>query len=153
MKGFLQVSKPLALFLCQPLHRDASPTGHNIRNLLFIDDILSLIVLSLPDQLRLLQLIAQLFLFLFDVTGALEVLHRNGRFLLLCQLFQPLFHGLDGRRRCKDTETHFRARLIDEVDGFIRQIPVGDVPGRKLHRRLYRFVRDTDAVMGFIFIL
>ncbi len=153
MESRLQVPKPLALLLCQALHRDASPAGHNIRNLLFIDDILSFIVLPLPDQFRLLQLIAQLFLFLFDVAGALEVLHGDSRFLLLRQLFQPLLHRLDGRGRCKDTETHFRARLIDEVDGLIRQIPVGDIPGGKPHRSLDRLVRDADAVMGFVFIL
>ena len=52
-------------------------------------------------------------------------------------------------------DLHFQARrrLVDKVDRLVGQEAVGDIAMRQSRRRDQRAVRDTHAVMGFVFVL
>src|SRR3712207_8295247 len=48
--------------------------------------------------------------------------------------------------------TLFRSRLIDDVDGLVRQEPVGDVALRQLGGGAQRGIRNADPVVIFVLL-
>jgi len=50
---------------------------------------------------------------------------------------------LQNRRHVFQRDFEMRGRLVDEVDGFVRQKSVGDVATGKIDRRDNRFVGDA----------
>ena len=97
---------------------------------------------ALREQLR-----AQLLL-LFPQTGrARKVLCAHGALRLRrCggKLRLERVHPLRLHQRL---HAHARGRLVDEVDGFVRQPAVADIAHRERDRLAERLIRDTQAVM------
>src|SRR5206468_3056989 len=72
-------------------------------------------------------LLEELALVVAQARGLLEVLLVDGRLLLHPDLGDLLVDLADVRRRGHPADPHARAGLVDEVDGLVRQEPVGDV--------------------------
>jgi hypothetical protein len=97
-------------------------------------------ILAVDDQLQVALEIAQRVL----VVGrdVLRRYARDARHHVLDHLGRDEFFALAFR-----LEPQSRARLVDDVDGLVRQLPVVDVPRRQLSCRDQRIIRILDAVV------
>ena len=80
----------------------------------------------------------------------LVVLPLRGRFLFVGQLLDALLQRLDLRRRALGIDAQLAGRLVDQVDGLVRQVPVGDIALAQLGRRFQGLIGDLYLVMGFV---
>ena len=80
--------------------------------------------------------------------GLLKILPQDGRLLLFAQLVQRLVDLLVGRVRAGGYLLgDLGGGLVHQVDGFVRQKAVGQIPPGKPHRGLYGLLGDLDAVV------
>ena len=77
----------------------------------------------------------------------LVFLRVDGAVLLARDLLELLLRFAKRRRRGGVAEPDAAGRLVDQVDGLVGQVAVGDVAGREVHRGLDRLVRDLDLVV------
>ena len=93
------------------------------------------------------------------VDELLQMLERVGvrlvfqRLPLDLELHDPALEGVDLGRQAVELDPQVRGRLVDEVDGLVRQEPVADVAVRKGRRRHDGRVLDPDAVVDLVALL
>ena len=75
------------------------------------------------------------------------------RFLLDLELHDAPVDLVDLLRLRVDLDAQARSRLVDEIDGFVRQEAVADVAVRQGRRRDDRSIGDAHAVMHFVLLL
>ena len=96
----------------------------------------------------------QLFLIVFfripQLGGLLKVLRGNGGFLVRGKGVELLFKAHELFRRLFLLHLYTAGSLVHQVDGFVRQEPVIDIPGREFHRSLQCFIGDVQAVVLLI---
>ena len=82
--------------------------------------------------------------------GLFEVLGLDGFLLLLDDLGDLVLELLVVRRRLHALDAQARAGLVDEVDGLVGQVAVGDVAVGQVGRGDERLVGDRDPVVGLV---
>ena len=152
MQGFLHPQQPLSFLLGELYHRHAGPARDDFRNFPLADLASDSGVLFLPAVLFLLQAFRRFLLLVPQPGRPLEVLFVHRGFLFLSQPLDLFLQIFQIRRRRKGFQPYSGGRFIDQVDGLVRQVTVGDIAGGKRHRRLNGFVGDLHLVMGFVFI-
>ena len=83
-----------------------------------------------------------------QLLGALVVLVVDGRFLLLGDALQLLLGRLELGGRGAVPKPDAAGGLVDEVDGLVREVAVGDVADGEVGRGAGSVVGDLDAVMA-----
>ena len=151
MKRRLQRQQSCALALIQPRDGNARPVREHRRNVLrrhanfhvfgFAD-----LLFPLRCRLR-----AKALLRIAQARCLFVILRADGRFLFPCSRGSPLFHLPQRGGGAARAHAHARRRLIDKVDGLIRQKAVRQIALGKRHRRRKRAVLDRKAVVCFIF--
>ena len=92
----------------------------------------------------------QLFLLVAELAGQLEVLRLDGFLLLLDDLGDLSLEFLVVRRRFHALDAQARARLIDQVDGLVGEVSVGDVAIGEIGCCNQRLVGNGDPVVGLV---
>jgi hypothetical protein len=139
----------LRLGLGELEHRDAGPHGDDVGDLLLADGraLLALGLAGLPLLLELALLVRQAPLLVAQVRGLLELLVLDGRLLEATGLLDlGLELAVDGGRRHR-LDALARRGLVDEVDGLVGQLAVGDVAIGELRRGREGLVGDLDLVV------
>ena len=142
----LQLQQPFGLPLGDGLQGDARPLGQHRRHVLPAE--LPGGGALLPGLLPV-QLPAEVGLRVPEHGGPLKVLHGDGLGLLPGRPLRPVGQGPEGHG-------HFLLHpqagrpLVDEVDGLVRQVAVGQIPPGQLHRRVDGPVGDGQAVVLLI---
>src|SRR4051794_28260086 len=149
----LHAHQLLGLGLCQLEHRDAGPHRDDVRDLLLADGgALALALAGLPLLLELALGVRQAPLRVTEVGGLLELLRLDGVLLLAPGRLDLLLElPVDGRGRHR-LDAHARRGLVDEVDGLVGQLAVGDVAVGELRRGLEGLVGDLDLVVLLVAI-
>ena len=112
------------------------PRSHDLRDLFCTDLTLRCGAAILPGFALGLHVGTNGALFIANLCCALKVLMRDGLFLFLVELLNLGFQLLHVRRRGEGTNAHAGGSFVDQVNGLIRQVAVGDVAVGKLSRRL-----------------
>ena len=152
MQDGFQLQKTLALFLRQLLHRDLRPQCDHLRDLVFTDHIGALLFFLLHALHDAVIFLDTLALFLLEFGRLCKGFHPDGTLDLQVDLLDLLRQLLELIRLPGHFQAHCRRRLINQVDGLIRQVPVIDIPGRQRHSGIDRLRRDRDTVMFLIFV-
>ena len=130
-------------------HGDASPIGHNSGNIL-----LGHVPVFLTALAALIPLGLQLFLIVFfripQLGGLLKVLRGMAASLSAARALSFSFKAHELFRRLFLLHLYTAGSLVHQVDGFVRQEPVIDIPGREFHRSLQCFIGDVQAVVLLI---
>ena len=138
-------------FLLGELHDgDACPLRDDLGNLLGVDHGFFLVPRLVPLSAAGFDLFSQLSFIIPKGGRLLELLGRHGRLLLFAESLEPSFHLLDRFRGLHRLEPRPGRRLVDQVDGFVGQKPVGDIACREFHRGLERLVGDSDLMVRLI---
>ena len=82
--------------------------------------------------------------------GLLEVLLLDGQLLVLADPGDLVLDGLVVGRGGHAPDAQPAAGLVDEVDGLVRQVPVGDVAVGQVGRGHDGLIGDGDAVVGLV---
>ena len=151
LQQLLHVEKTLRFLGSQPLHGDACPDGHHLRNIISPHRD-AVILLFLPFLAGFLQLCLHAGLLIPDLRSPLILLSSNGCFLFPAHGFQLFLQCLYSGRLCQSLHPHLGRRLIHEIDGLVRQEPVCDVAVRQPHSGLDSLILDLSPVEGLIFI-
>src|SRR5690606_14003861 len=130
------VDEPVGLRLPDPLHRDAGPPADDEADLLVGDLGAEFLPLLLPRVLPVADRLPELALLVTQLRRPLEVLIADRLFLPACDVRELLLELLHLRRRNLARDPRPGAGLVDDVDGLVRQEPVGDVAIGQLRRRL-----------------
>ena len=146
----LHVHELGGLGLGQLDHRDAGGHGQDLGDEVLVDlgDLVE--VDGLPGLLLLGALLGEAALVVAQGRRALEVLVVDRRLLLALDLGDPLVDVAELLRGGHAADAQARARLVDEVDGLVRQEAVVDVAVGELGGGLDGVVGDDDAVEGLI---
>ena len=91
-----------------------------------------------------------LLLLLGELLGLVEGLLLDGRLLVGPEPGDLLFQLLVGRRRGHPTDAQAAAGLVDEVDGLVRQVPVGQVAVGQVGRGHQGLVGDGHRVVRLV---
>ena len=126
------------------------PRSHDLRDLFCTDLTLRRGAAILPGFALGLHVGTNGALFIANLCCALKVLMRDGLFLFLVELLNLGFQLLHVRRRGVGTNAHAGGSFVDQVNGLIRQVAVGDVAVGKLYGSFNRFVRDADLMVRFV---
>jgi hypothetical protein len=147
----LHAHELLRLRLGELEHRDARPHRDDVGDLLLADrGTVAVGLAGLPLLLEVALLLRELALAVAEVRGLLELLRLDRGLLLaprrLDLLLELPVHGRGGHR----LDAHARRGLVDEVDGLVGQLAVGDVAVGELRRGLEGLVGDVDLVVGLV---
>ena len=85
-----------------------------------------------------------------ELLGLLEVLLLDRQLLVLAEPGDLVLDVLVVGRRGHPADAQPAAGLVDEVDGLVRQVAVGDVAVGQVGRGDQRLVGDGDAVVGLV---
>ena len=132
----LHVNQPIGLGLLEAGDGDPRPTAHDEGHLLLADLGPVLLPLSPPKPPFGPDLVLELPLPVPQFGRPLEILVPDGLFLLFGDLREGLLQVLHLRRRNLAGDPGPGSGLIDDVDGFVREEPIGDVPVREAGRLL-----------------
>src|SRR5215211_3243236 len=128
VQGVLHLQEARGLFFGHLLYRDACPHGDDLGDLVLTDgDALFLDLTLAPGFLELTSLGDELALGIPEARGLLELLAVDGGFLLGAHRGELFVYLLVVGRRGHGLYPHLGRRLIDEVDGLVRQEAVRDV--------------------------
>ena len=152
MQCFFQFEQPLGLVLSQLDNRNVRPRRHNLRNLDFghlpflaMRVFPPLVFARFHVLLKLLFLIAQL-------GGFFKVLMRNRLLFFLAYLACFIFHLFQVRRRDIKTKPHFRRCLVHQINRFVGQKSIRQIPVRKLYSCAECSVCNLNFVMRLVFV-
>ena len=95
-------------------------------------------------------LLEQRLLLVAQAAGLLEALGLDGVLLLLLHLGDAVLELLEVGRRLHALDAQAGAGLVDEVDGLVGQVAVGDVAVGQVGRGHERLVGDRDPVVGLV---
>ena len=138
------------LLLGQLVDRDAGPVGQDVGDDLLVDHVEQVDALGPPLLLLGGLALEQLLLLLAELLGLLEVLLLDGQLLVLADPGDVVLDGLVVRRGGHAADAQAAAGLVDEVDGLVRQVPVGDVAVGQVGGRHHGLVGDGDAVVRLV---
>ena len=138
------------LLLGQLEDRDARRRGEDLGDELLVDLGDDVHVAGLPLLLPLGLRREELLLGVAQGGGLLEVLRVDRGLLVPPRLRDLLVELAQVRRGRHPADAQARARLVDEVDRLVRQVPVVDVPVGQRRGRDERRVRDGDPVVGLV---
>ena len=150
MKDSLQVLQALGLFLSQLAHRYPGPSGNHISDLIIAYKQFLCFLFLLPFLHGLIDLFTQLFLLALDLSRLFIGFLFNGLFLALFQCLYLFLVFLDLGRFCIIGKPYPGGRLIDQVNGFVRQEPVIDITAAQLHGSCQGLVRNLHLMVFFI---
>ncbi len=105
---------------------------------------------GLPDFLQIAELALELVDFLLEIVQTLfgfAVFFLFQGFALHLELDQAALHAVHFLRLGVDLHADARCRFVHQIDGFVGQLPVGDVTVRQRRRRHDGRVGDFDAVV------
>ena len=140
------------LLLGEALHGDARPLGEHLGDLLLIDD-------GRHDVGALAQLVLeaaalgeQIPLLVTQLGGTLELLTLDGLLLLGAHVDETGLDVVDLGSGRRALDAHAAARLVDEVDRLVGQVPVGDVAVCEIGRRDECAVGVRGLVMRLVLL-
>ena len=144
MQNRLQLHEPFAFLFLQPAHRNFRPGRNHLRHIVFRDHMATFRLLLLKPRFLLRQLLHHGVLLPLPVPGLLKGLHADRVLDLLIQLVDLFIEQADVLRLFHIRKLHRRSRLVDQVDGLIRQPSVVDISAGKTHGRFQRagFIGD-----------
>ena len=140
---------PLPLALLASSFFSSSPLFSSLSDLIISFSRCQWFFSSADSRLQLLQFIGELPQPLLGM----GVLLPEERLLLDLQLDDPPLHLVDLGGHGVDLDPQARGRLVDQVDGLVRQEPVGDVAVRQGRCGDDGTVLDPDAVEGLVLLL
>src|SRR5699024_8512053 len=150
MQLAFHVQQAGGLLLRQLEHRDAGPVGQHLCDLLLVN-LGDLIELACTPSLFLLgALLGQGALVVAQCRCLLEVLLIDRGLLLAAGLGDLVVNFLDGLRRGDALNAHARARLVEQVDGLIRQEAVVDVAVGESCCGTQGTIGDGNAVVSLV---
>ncbi len=138
------------LLLGELVDGDAGPVGQHLGDDLLVDDVEQVDALGAPLLLLGRLALEEILLLLPELLGRLEVLLLDGDFLVLADPDDLLFDGLVVRRRGHAADAQPAAGLVDEVDGLVRQVAVGDVAVGQVGGGDHGLVGDRHAVVRLV---
>ena len=147
VQGVLHVQQPLGLLLGDARDRDARPHRDDLGDLLLADGRLVAGDRGLPLGAQRVDLLLDGRLRLAQRRGFLVLLVVDRRVLLLGDALQLLLRLAQGGRGGGVAEADARRGLVDEVDGLVRQVPIGDVADRQVGGGLHGLVGDGHLVV------
>ena len=151
-QDFVEVQQLFAFFAFHLPHGDTRPCRHDVCDVVCRDDKGAVAVVFFPGGACTAQLIAQSLFFVAQARRLLKVLRLDGFFLAAADGVGFRFQRLQIRRGSIVRDAQARRCLVHEVDGFVRQIAVVDIPCGQPNRRLQRLVRDFQFVVRLIFV-
>jgi len=129
--------------------RDAGPAGHHGRDVLCLDHLVQPGRLA-PGRVTDLVLPGQLEPLALELGRARIVVGREGRVLVGLERHQPFLDLLERRRYGVQRHAQAGSGFVHQVDGFVRQPPVGDIAVRESGRGHQRLVGEGDLVVLFV---
>ncbi len=129
---------------------DTGPVGQHLGNVLVVHDRIGGGFAVPPLLLAHFPLSNELLLVVAQSGGLLEVLVVDGGFLAAAHLGDLVVELTQVRRRGHTLNAQAGTGLIDQVDGLIRQVAVGDVTGRQVYGAGNSSIGDSDLVMLFV---
>ena len=138
------------LLLGELVDGDAGPQREHLGDGLLADLVEEVDALGLELLLLGRTLLEQLLLAVAQRRGALELLGLDRAFLVLADLGDLLLELPEVGRRLHATDAQTRAGLVDEVDGLVGKVTVGDVAVGEVGRGDDRLVGDRDAVVRLV---
>ena len=145
MQLLLQAQEAVLLRLVQVGERDAGPLGDHTGHLLGGDG--ALLAPRLPVAHGQVQLPAKIHLRVPAAGGGLVILLGDGLVALPGGLLDAALQGLELVGGTQDLEPGPGGGLIQEVDGLVRQTPLGQISYREGHRRLQGLPLEGDLVV------
>ena len=148
MKNFFKIPKSLHLSLFQLVHRYLGPKRNDLLHIFHLNGRYLLLLVFHPAVL-LLKTFAEFLFFALQFSCFFNLPAADVSFhffynLLLLLLF--LFHI---RRHFQRLHPLFGTGLVQNVDCFVRQKPVVDIPAGKIHRIGSHLFRNQHSVMRF----
>jgi len=147
-----QFKQFLRFFFLQPCQRNTRHLAHHFGHHIHIHNADLVIVLLLPLTLD----------FRFLVQNPLNIISKSRRTLIICIANGLIFFRLEFlnfrlilrqiRRRRHILQTHPRSRLINHINGLIRQTPAGNIPAGQFNRLIKGLIRKANAMVLFITI-
>ena len=138
------------LLLLQARERDTGPAGDDVLDVLLADHRLLPVLVLLPLPLELVVPGPEGLLLLAERGGLLELLGLQEHVLLadhpLDLPLQLLHLGGRGHR----LEPRPARRLVDDVDGLVGKLPLGDVPVGQLHGGVDGGIGDLHPMVGLV---
>ena len=129
-------------------HRYAGPLGQHRPDVALLHSFLGM---SLPPALfPRFQFLAEVPLRIPEHGRLFKILLADGLGELPPRLNCPLFQTLQLGRQRMAGQPGLGGRLVHQVDGLVRQKPLGQIANGQVHRRLQSLVRDGDVVVGLI---
>ncbi len=143
----LHAEQLLGLLLGELVDGDAGPDGQDLGDGLLVDLVEEIDAGRLDLGLLGLLLAEQLLLLVAERAGLLEALGLDGLLLLADDLGDLVLDLLVVRRRLHALDAQAGAGLVDQVDGLVGQVPVGDVAVGQVGGRDQGLVGDGDPVV------
>src|SRR5215204_6240220 len=153
VQGVLHLQETGGLLLGHLLDRDTGPHGDDLGDLVLpYGDALLLDLTLAPGLLELAALGDELALGVPEARGLLELLAVDGGLLLGAHGSELLVYLLVVGRRGHGLYPHLGCRLVDEVDGLVREEAVRDVAVAELGGCLERLVGDVYVVVRLVLL-
>ena len=144
------LEQPGCLLRRQAGNRNARPHRQNLGDVFFVDGRAVFISLVSPAPLQLLQLVVQADLTVAQLGGDFVFLASDGLFLLPPHRVEDAHRLFDRQRRRRVLDANPGSGLVHEVDGLVRQEPVGDVARGQVGRGVQGLLGDIQLVMLFV---
>jgi hypothetical protein len=138
------------LLLGELVDGDPRPVGKDLRDHLLVDDVEALALLGAPLGLHRLLALELLLLERREALGLVEGLPLDRSLLVAPDLGELLLELAQVRGRCHAADPQAAARLVDQVDGLVRQVPVRDVAVGEVRRGHEGLVGDRDRVVALV---
>ena len=149
MNALFHVEQAISLRLQEPVNRDACPCSDEPADVLGVHDHFCSGVL---EDMSLLPVV---FFLSFQpvrpkLGRALIVGPLSGGLFFVLKAMQRSFQVLQRRGEALRFDAFLAGRLVDKVNGLVRQMAVGDVAAAELHGRLQRGVLDLHFVVRLV---
>ena len=146
----LHPSQFLDVVLGQIRHRNARHQRENFTDELLVDLGDDVEVARLPFTLALCLLREQVLLHIPQRRSLLEILRVDRRFLLFTSVGNTVIKFTKVRRRCHSSNAQARASFVNQVDGLVRKLAIGNVAIRQASCRFQSAIGDGNAVMRLV---
>ena len=122
------MQQTLRVFFPQFCYRYTSPVGHNVGNFFGSYNFGFCGSLVFPFFRQLIQFFPFLFFLIPILSRFFIFLIYNSSFFFFTQPFDFFFQRFDICRRCVVLQTDSGCRFVDQVNGFVRQETIGNIP-------------------------
>ncbi len=138
------------LLLGEAVDGDPGPVGEDLGDDLLVDDVEELETLGPPFGLHGRLAVEALLLLLGQLLGLVERLALDGRLLVVADPVDLLLELLVVGRRRHAPDAQAAAGLVDEVDGLVGQVPVGQITVGEVGGGHERLVGDRHRVVRLV---